>query len=56
MSALQEQLAYLEASSPFYAERLQGVREEVRDAADLPLLPFTTKEELREGQRSDPPT
>ena len=55
MSALQEQLAYLEASSPFYAERLRGVREQVRSAADLPLLPFTTKEELRDGQRSEPP-
>ena len=48
MSALQEQLAYLEASSPFYAERLRG-------ATDLSQLPFTTKEELREGQRADPP-
>ena len=55
MSALQEQLAYLEASSPFYAERLRGVREQVRSAEDLPLLPFTTKEELREGQRAEPP-
>jgi phenylacetate-CoA ligase len=55
VSALQEQLAYLEAASAFYAERLRGVREQVRSAADLPLLPFTTKEELREGQRDDPP-
>jgi phenylacetate-CoA ligase len=55
VSALQEQLAYLEASSPFYAERLRGVREQVRTAADLPRLPFTTKEELREGQREHPP-
>ena len=55
MSALEEQLAYLEASSPFYAERLRGVREQVRAPADLPRLPFTTKEELRDGQREDPP-
>jgi phenylacetate-CoA ligase len=48
VSALEEQLAYLEASSTFYAERVRGV-------ADLPQLPFTTKEELREGQRADPP-
>jgi phenylacetate-CoA ligase len=53
--ALQEQLAYLEASSGFYAERLRGVRERVRTAADLRLLPFTTKEELRDGQRREPP-
>ena len=55
MSALQEQLAYLEASSPFYAERLRGLRDSVRAPEDLPALPFTTKEELREGQRADPP-
>jgi phenylacetate-CoA ligase len=50
---LGEQLAYLEASSPFYAERLRGAA--VRRAADLPRLPFTTKDELREGQRREPP-
>jgi phenylacetate-CoA ligase len=55
VTALQEQLAYLEASSPFYRERLRGVREHVHGAADLPRLPFTTKDELREGQREDPP-
>ena len=53
MSALREQLDYLEASSGFYSERLRGSR--VRTAADLPQLPFTTKDELREGQRRDPP-
>jgi phenylacetate-CoA ligase len=53
--ALQRQLAYLESSSSFYAERLRGVRGEVRTPADLPRLPFTTKDELRAGQRSDPP-
>ena len=55
MSALQDQLAYLEASSHFYGERLRGVREHVRTPADLHRLPFTTKEELREGQRREPP-
>jgi phenylacetate-CoA ligase len=55
VSALQEQLAYLEDSSEFYRERLRGVRERVRTVADLPQLPFTTKEELREGQRRHPP-
>ncbi len=55
MTALEEQLAYLEASSTFYAERLRGLRPHVRSPADLPRLPFTTKDELREGQRSDPP-
>jgi len=55
VSALEEQLTYLEASSPFYAERLRGIREHVRSAADLPRVPFTTKKELREGQRDHPP-
>jgi phenylacetate-CoA ligase len=55
VNALQEQLTYLEASSSFYADRLGGVREHVVTAADLPRVPFTTKEELREGQRSEPP-
>jgi phenylacetate-CoA ligase len=53
VSALEQQLAYLEASSPFYAERLRGAR--VREPADLRRLPFTTKEELRQGQQDDPP-
>jgi phenylacetate-CoA ligase len=53
--ALREQLAYLESSSAFYAERLRGEREGVRGPADLSRLPFTTKEELREGQRREPP-
>ena len=53
MNALRQQLDYLEASSPFYAERLRGVR--VESPADLARLPFLTKQELREGQRSDPP-
>jgi len=55
VSALEEQLAYLEASSPFYAARLRGVRRHVHGPEDLQRLPFTTKDELREGQRADPP-
>jgi phenylacetate-CoA ligase len=55
VSALEEQLAYLEASSAFYRERLRGVRERVRTPADLRHLPLMTKEELRESQRRDPP-
>jgi phenylacetate-CoA ligase len=55
VSALREQLAYLEASSSFYATKLRGVREHVHTPADLRRLPFTTKEELRDGQRREPP-
>jgi phenylacetate-CoA ligase len=52
---LRRQLAYLERSSNFYRERLGGLRERVSGVADLPLLPFTTKEELRAGQASQLP-
>jgi phenylacetate-CoA ligase len=55
VSALAEQLEYLEASSRFYAERLRGLREHVRSAADLSRLPLMTKQDLREGQRREPP-
>jgi phenylacetate-CoA ligase len=47
-AALEAQLEYLEASSPFYRERIRGRRE-------LTELPFTTKDELRESQRREPP-
>ena len=52
---LRRQLAYLERSSTFYRERLGGLRERVGGVADLPLLPFTTKDELRAAQASQPP-
>jgi phenylacetate-CoA ligase len=55
VSALEDQLAYLEASSTFYRDRLRGVRDRVHTPRDLCHLPFTTKEDLREGQRRDPP-
>lgn len=48
MSALAEQLSYLEAASPFYRERIRGRRE-------LAGIPFTTKADLRESQRRSPP-
>jgi phenylacetate-CoA ligase len=52
---LRRQLAYLERSSNFYRERLGGLRARVSGVGDLPLLPLTTKEELRAGQASQPP-
>jgi phenylacetate-CoA ligase len=51
---LREQLAYLEAASPFYRARLRD-RGHVRAPSDLPRLALLTKDELREGQRRDPP-
>ncbi len=48
MSALHDQLSYLEAGSPFYAERIRGRRE-------LHELPFLTKDELRASQQREPP-
>jgi phenylacetate-CoA ligase len=49
---LREQIDYLREASPFYATRIGGT---VRGFADLRHLPFLTKDELREGQRADPP-
>ena len=42
------QLAYLEARSPFYRERVAGAR-------SLAEIPLTTKEDLRAAQADDPP-
>ena len=55
MGALQEQLAYLEARARSTGSGFAASGEHVHTEADLPRLPFTTKDELREGQRSDPP-
>lgn len=52
------QIAYLFQHSPFYRDKLHGARlgpESIRGLDDLPKIPFTTKEELRESQRQDPP-
>jgi phenylacetate-CoA ligase len=46
--ALSDQLDYLEATSAFYRDRIQGRRE-------LAAIPFTTKTELRESQQRHPP-
>jgi phenylacetate-CoA ligase len=48
MTALADQLEYLEASSAFYRARIRGRR-------TLEEIPFTTKAELRESQRRSPP-
>jgi phenylacetate-CoA ligase len=50
---LAEQVAYLEATSPFYARRLKGTS--VRGVADLPQIALLTKDELRAGQQREPP-
>jgi phenylacetate-CoA ligase len=49
---LRRQLDHLREASPFYAARIDGP---VRGVADLPRLALLTKEDLREGQRADPP-
>jgi phenylacetate-CoA ligase len=49
---LREQIAYLRKASPFYAARIDGT---VRGVADLRGIPFLTKADLRDGQRSEPP-
>lgn len=56
--SLQTQLDYLWSRSAFYQARFAeaGVkREAIRDLADLPLLPFTEKDECRLSQQEHPP-
>ena len=51
-AALRRQLAYLEAASAFYRDKLRaaGVRfDAVKTAADLARVPLTLKTELRES-------
>ncbi|MGH7303549.1 MAG: phenylacetate--CoA ligase family protein, partial [Candidatus Rokuibacteriota bacterium] len=55
---LRAQLAHAGAASPFYRRKLKaaGVKPAaVRTLADLPKLPFTTKDELKDNQASNPP-
>ncbi len=56
--SLQTQLDYVWSRSAFYQARFAeaGVkREAIRDLADLPLLPFTEKDECRLSQHEHPP-
>ncbi len=53
---LRKQLKYVYANSPFYRSKFDdaGVRPAaVRTAADLPQLPFTTKDDIRRTQAED---
>ncbi len=55
---LARQLDYLFARSLFYQEKLKAAeipRKDYRRLRDLERFPFTTKEELRESQRLQPP-
>jgi len=52
---LRKQVAYLAQHSPWYRERIGAAAERIRGVADLPDLPLMTKEEVRAGQRADPP-
>ncbi len=55
---LREQVRHAAAHSPFYRRKLKaaGVKSEhIRTLADLPRLPFTTKDELKENQAARPP-
>jgi phenylacetate-CoA ligase len=52
------QLDYVWATSPFYQAKFSSAgvkRQAIRDLADLPLLPFTEKDELRQNQQEHPP-
>ena len=55
---LREQVRHAAAHSPFYRRKLKaaGVKPAlIRTPADLPRLPFTTKDELKENQAARPP-
>src|ERR671911_1783321 len=52
---LRRQVAYLADHSPWYRERIGALAGRVGGVADLPELPLMTKEEVRAGQRDDPP-
>jgi phenylacetate-CoA ligase len=55
---LREQVRHVLANSPFYRRKLAaaGITEDsVRSLADLPRLPFTTKDELKQTQAEKPP-
>src|SRR6266516_1729720 len=54
---LQAQLDYVWATSPFYQAKFSSAdvkRHAIRDLADLPLLPFTEKDEIRQNQQEHP--
>lgn len=53
--ALREQVAYLDASSDFYREKVGPGLAEIETVADLVRLPFTEKTELRESIAAHPP-
>jgi phenylacetate-CoA ligase len=53
-----KQINYIWEKSPFYQKKFKdhGVeRGEIKGLADLPRLPFTEKDELRESQKEHPP-
>ena len=55
---LREQVRHAAANSPFYGRKFKaaGVKPTlIRTTADLPRLPFTTKDELKENQAAKPP-
>lgn len=58
LGALQRQVRYLAANSELYRRKFKAAGFEpgdIRTIEDLARLPFTTKQELREGQDEQPP-
>jgi phenylacetate-CoA ligase len=51
--AFQRQLTYLREHSPFYRDKLAGLH--AGTLKDLPQLPFTTKDEIRDSLAAEPP-
>ncbi len=49
LSALQNVLQHVHERSPFYRRKLSGFNLDLQDLNDLRLLPYTTKDDLREA-------
>lgn len=52
---LQDQLDYVVAKSDFYKSKFSGLRSSVTSLSDLPKLPLTAKDEIRESLLARPP-
>lgn len=52
---LNQMLSFLLMENEFYQSKLQGIQLPLRSKEDLAKLPFTTKQELVEDQKNNPP-
>lgn len=55
MHKLNQMLSFLMLENEFYKDKLQGIQLPIRSKSDLTKLPYTTKQELVEDQKNNPP-